>query len=790
MFNALCLLAAAIVFAPAILHAQNDRADELIGRSLDAFDLVPFGWEGEAEPLRPRLGVYVQAIPADSFALLPGVPSGARPVRVWHVMPHWSADRAGMLAGDLIVTLNGKPIGDSAYQYDDYLNVTFRELRPGEAAQFEIVRNGVFSRLSVPAIAAVRAPLPVPPDPPGLGPVRAGSWLAKSIATLGLIERAQVIQKQLCIVADQDFCTVPFTARPSPWRLNAVTYLHHNPTRVGAYSRWLDAEMWRQSDAHGLLGAVAHAGRTLGVELPPGLELPERPNARAEFDRYLVTIGAHLGRAYAPVRRDLDTLCRSLARLLDPVVSWEVELDTTTDQKRRRELRFASEKRLSGLFASADAIDRAALTQAGIMLAALTDTAWVRAFASKLRSDGLASAGRVAGVEGDVVAQWQTPQGLCVVGGPGANRYTGDFAVVFDLGGDDVYALPAVRPGAFRYLADLGGDDVYRSSEAGQGSGIGACDVLVDLAGNDTYRSVSWSQGAGVLGIGVLADFSGDDLYDARWCSQGSAFLGIGLLYDQAGADRYGADVYSQAFGYARGFGALLDCAGNDSYRAGWKHPDSRVPNRAHLAMSQGFGYGMRPWTTGVGTDGGIGLLSDRAGDDLYASDFFSQGGSYWYALGVLHDAAGADRYTAGQYSQGSGIHLSFGALLDDSGDDMYDAYAGLEQGNAHDWSAGCLEDAAGNDTYRGSSSSQGSALNVSFAWLLDAAGDDQYYARLSDTVHSQGGGNANRLRRGGSLGMLIDLGGGDDYYVEPRAEAGRPVVKGNGILFDDGRKQ
>jgi hypothetical protein len=235
----------------------------------------------------------------------------------------------------------------------------------------------------------------------------------------------------------------------------------------------------------------------------------------------------------------------------------------------------------------------------------------------------------------------------------------------------------------------------------------------------------------------------------------------------------------------------LLDRSGNDSYRAGWKYPDDRWPNRAHVSMSQGFGFGMRPWSTGVGTDGGIGLLSDKQGDDVYDADYFSQGGSYWYGLGILHDWQGADRYSAGQYSQGSGIHLSFGALLDDAGDDSYDGYAWLEQGNAHDWSSGCLEDYSGNDTYRSSGASQGCGFFVSFAYLLDSHGDDRYYIKQSDTTNSQGGGNFIQPRHSGSLGILMDLGKGDDWYLDLRMKPGEAVIKSQkGIGYDDGNPE
>ncbi|MBS1913474.1 MAG: PDZ domain-containing protein [Bacteroidetes bacterium] len=780
---------------PAPLHAQKVpaplSADSLLSRSLDMFDLPPFEWDGAPEPLRPRLGIYLSAIPADSLALIPGLAGTTNPLRIWHVMPHWSADEAGVLINDVLLSIDGRPIGDSLYQGEEYVNVLARDHAPGDTIRMTIVRGGVRRDIPVPLAAPVRVPMPVPAAPAALGPIRTGTWLQKTIATNALADRARSIQKQMRIVADQDFCTVPFAGRPNPWRLGAVTYLHHNPTRVGAYSRWLVDDCWRHVRAGvGLSGAVEAAARHLDVQLDAHENLYDRPHVPSELDGFMRTIQIRLDKAYAPVRKDLGEMTKSLAHLLDMDNNWEEELDSTSDPVARRALRVAHEKRLAALFTRADSVDLLSLTRGGMMAASLADSAWLVTFARALET---APGGKPAkpvkmdGVEGEIVMAWTTPLGRYVIGGKGANHYTGNFRCIIDLGGDDVYDLSPAEPGTVRFIADLAGNDVYRTPAAGIASGIGCVDVLADLGGDDTYRSAYYSEGAGLLGVGLLADFGGNDTYISHWCSQGAAFLGIGLLCDWDGSDSYSADVYSQGFGYVHGFGAILERAGNDSYRAGWKYPDSRIPNRAHLAMSQGFGFGMRPWSIGVGADGGIGVLSDLAGDDLYASDLFSQGGSYWYSLGILHDEQGADRYTAGQYSQGSGIHLSFAALLDNAGDDMYDAYAGLEQGNAHDWSSGCLEDAGGNDTYRGSGSSQGSALTVSFAWLLDASGDDQYYARLADTALSQGGGNTIRARRAGSLGMLIDLGGGDDYYVEPRERQGTLLIKGNGLIFDDG---
>src|SRR5439155_10920873 len=127
---------------------------------------------------------------------------------------------------------------------------------------------------------------------------------------------------------------------------------------------------------------------------------------------------------------------------------------------------------------------------------------------------------KVSGVDGDVLMSWNIPQGRCVIGGKGPNRYYGDFAFIFDVGGDDIYDLPSCKPGTSRFVADRSGNDIYRGVQSAA-SGIGCVDVLVDCAGNDVYQGARWSQGSGCLGVGILADYGGDDIYTSHWASQG-----------------------------------------------------------------------------------------------------------------------------------------------------------------------------------------------------------------------------------------------------------------------------
>jgi len=760
--------------------------DTLINHSLSIVDISPFEWNGAPDVLKPRFGVYMyNNFPADSVKLLTNGKDSILGNRVWQVSPHYSADEAGLLRNDIILRVNGLTLKDSVYGPEDVLNTRISKMYAGDTLHVQILRNGELRVIPVVLLAGKRAPMTFI-EPPGLGPVRQNTWLEHTLDSAKLQDKADSIEKQIRVISDMDMNTVPFTARPNPFRLNAITYLQHYPLRVGALSRQIDQSLWNGVIAGpGLAGAIDSAAVQLGC-LPTPQEKIIVPTTIEELNKYFSKVQSLLNTAYAPVHAHIDSLAYGLDELLNVDTSWEDAVDTVGDPMLQRAARIKAETRLAGMLGDADKVNFSDLVSAAGMLAALADTNWVRAFAAEIEKHMKPFSAKVPGVDGDVILEWNIPEGRCVIGGAGPNRYYGDFAFIFDLGGDDEYELPPCKPGAFRFVADVSGNDVYQGPMSA-GCGIGCVDVLVDCAGNDTYRGQRWSQGAGCLGIGILADFAGDDIYTANWCSQGAAFLGIGLLYDHAGSDHYMSDVYSQGFAYAKGFGMLLENAGNDSYRAGWKYDDSRYPNRAHLSMSQGFGYGMRPWSTGVGTDGGIGVLSDRQGDDVYDADLFSQGGSYWYGLGILHDWKGADRYSAGQYSQGSGIHLSCAALLDDSGDDSYDTYMYLEQGNAHDFSTGCLEDWAGNDTYRAVGAAQGSALNVSFGYLLDSHGNDTYYFKLSDTAQSEGGGNYNQPRHLGGMGLFIDLGHGDDYITEPHIQPGFPVVKTNGILYKDG---
>jgi len=365
---------------------------------------------------------------------------------------------------------------------------------------------------------------------------------------------------------------------------------------------------------------------------------------------------------------------------------------------------------------------------------------------------------KIAGVTGGVIAAWQSPWGKVVIGGTGPNTYEGDdFIGIIDLGGEDVYkgrvacglGLPGHSPISF--VLDLGGNDQYLGEDFTQGFGFNGVGVLWDLgSGSDVYRARYCSQACGLCGYGELYDDGGDDTYMADSGAQGAAAFGYGHLIDAKGNDSYRGARYVQAFAQVMGIGVLTDGAGNDLYFAGAKYLHLPLWNDRYQSLSQGFAIGNRYGATG----GGVALLLDEGdGNDVYQSDIYGQGSSYWFSLGMLVDRGGNDTYTSGQYCQGVGIHLSAGILVDLSGNDTYVMGVGLGQGAAHDWGVGWLIDRAGNDMYQGNG--QGMGLNFSVAILLDCAGDDSHSTNNDGSI---GKGSNN------DISLLIDLGGYDVY--------------------------
>jgi hypothetical protein len=452
----------------------------------------------------------------------------------------------------------------------------------------------------------------------------------------------------------------------------------------------------------------------------------------------------------------------------------------------------------------AERVDYANLIVAAQRLTSLGNETFLRRLSAAFSNQRPLS-GTVSGVTGDVLFVRQTSYGLIVIGGSGPNIYDLDatFALVIDLGGDDVYrgAIGASWDLELGHsvVIDLEGNDLYESSPLGLATGRLGVGVVVDLAGHDRYRLAPGAGGTGFAGLGILYDREGDDRYIGSRFSQGAAAGGLGLLVDRSGDDEYSADAYGIGFGTWLGLGAVIDVEGNDTYHCGGRYPSTynKVDHPGARPGDPGFEYDCFGLGSGVGSRvmgpanlqeaynlaGGWGILLDVAGDDLYRSDNFSQGLGYFFGMGIKLDLDGHDVHVAARYGHGSSAHFGVGVFLDRHGDDRYESSGPFYNGGAAwDSSVALMVDAgSGNDMYLLALSTGlgiadhgawaacvdeggtdrylvgdglGWGLNTSVAAFFDLAGQDTYTDL--PTTGTQGRGNARILQQG-DRGLFID---------------------------------
>ena len=404
--------------------------------------------------------------------------------------------------------------------------------------------------------------------------------------------------------------------------------------------------------------------------------------------------------------------------------------------------------------------------QAYLLCAALSYQKWVEGLDRQHQS--------IEGVEGNVVFYKRYEFGEIVVADTGKNVYKRDFAVIIDLGGDDIYRF-GVQTDKVHLIIDRAGNDQYEGDNYAIACGHFGISILIDEQGNDIYRAKSFSLGCGVFGVGLLIDKMGNDTYYGDTFTQGAGGFGIGVLRDEDGNDLYQGALYAQGFASTYGIGILGDQTGNDRYIVLEKYTDEIRYLDHYLSLSQGFSIGFRP-----DLSAGIGMILEGRGNDYYIADIFAQGASYWYGIGAIVDDVGNDSYIAYQYAQGSGVHIALGALIDMSGNDNYVA-KGVSQGCGHDLALGILYDIKGDDSYVAFDLSQGAGNANGVGLLIDESGDDAYSVKRAHNTQGYG----NFRREYGSIGVLIDIKGKDAYYSGKDASLWKKGEYGIGIDWE-----
>lgn len=289
-----------------------------------------------------------------------------------------------------------------------------------------------------------------------------------------------------------------------------------------------------------------------------------------------------------------------------------------------------------------------------------------------------------------------------------------------------------------------------------------------------------------------IYDAGGDDTYLGRletdWARQPYFWS-----YDISGDDYYHNEEIAGLVSAKGGIGILCDLDGDDVYSG------------ADYSVSALCGYAE---------------LWDITGDDTYKFGLHS-GGAATFGICLLIDEEGRDSYRVTQYGEGFGSTLAFGAIIDYAGFDNYYAggkylhvplapldYRSLSQGFGFGMrpdlagGIGMIYDEDGNDNYTGGVYSQAVAYWYALGIIYDKQGYDYYdsvYYPQGSGIHLaagllyDGGGEDHYYSKHGpgqgaahdwAVGFLIDRSGNDHYSVE----GGNGVALTNSVtIFLDG---
>jgi len=684
----------------------------------------------------PKAWIGVSMTLESSVPKMEGVSAKAA-IRVADLPVSSPALKAGVKTGDLIVGIDGKDWDIDAKEIINAFRAAVGGRRVGDVVALRIVRDEIEGMPAGPieeevrkrgeltlrhkvSLIEIKVTLEARPE--------TGSKVMKEVAIEPrawpeeALAKSLVEEKKLVdAYADVRQRLAKLHTTADAFRLDRVAHVHRHPWQL------------RTSDV--FFGQYRSQYRDLPAK-------PARPRDLAELREWLRATRQTRDEAFKALSADdmkfldanLDSLTNRFAE--------QIYLDSDPDKER-----YARHVKVLQLAARVDLAKLHALYYA---LHAVVSTDELRAALTKEWE----AKGKPEGVFYD--------QDGIVVSGHGSTWHRNKADVIIDLGGNDFYTNP---PAVLQI--DYGGDDAYEATGAwAQGAGRLGVSCLIDVAGNDSYVATRWAQGAAVLGAGALVDQAGDDTYRGDAFVQGVALWGKATLTDLSGNDRYEAHYMSQALGLPGGEAALDDVRGDDHYYAKGTKPTNYGDYGIFDAWSQGCGLGFRQHASG-----GVGMLVDSAGNDVYEAGNFSQGGGYYFGLGEMRDLAGDDRYIGSRYNQGFAAHQAVGFFEDLKGNDHYTTRQGVAQGLAWDECVTVFVDHEGDDTYEGGAFfSQAASAHNSICVFLDLAGKDRY------RYPQQAAAGGNDYHGGTSLSLFVDAGGAADEYAG--------ADRNNAILF------
>lgn len=721
--------------------------------------------------------------------------------RIGAVLPGTAASRAGLMAGDYLLSFDGKilddyPDGERAdalrnflrhhksisseieldilrlrsrarvdQEYTPLQELDFDRLRhhPGvhSSTALEVLHDSTrFSVVAKLSVRKMRAELPGAETLyPGLEKVHAphGEHALKLIDKHGLSEDWSQFLAQHA--RDERW-----TGQLDGWcDVNLLRYLRLRPEKLfvashalidGLDSTWGDWQPGQtpvEKPLHGSLSWLSATASSASYSVRREWRMDDLDALMSQLVSWVEEIGSLRDLAFAALDSDEQAELAVLSQKTRERFVHSFYIDAGDEH---RDL--ATRAQHTRLFALLSRVDLDALLSAAMLAAELRDP--------ELHRGIIALAKPYADNDNQqaLLAARTSRYGKVLLGGFADNEYRKPAALLIDVGGRDHYygavasALPE-RPVSM--LLDLGGDDRYSAtmpfSQGGAHMGVA---VLVDRGGDDVYLGTVGTQGSAWIGAAILADVGGNDHYTAQNYAQGAGFMGLGVLSDSQGEDQYRGALYVQGVGGPCGLGLLRDGSGHDDYRSGGVQLSTYEDDVAgsFRSASLGVGIGFRGYVRG-----GVGVVHDKAGDDYYEVGNFGLGVGYFYGLGLVYDETGNDRYHASRYGLGAAAHSAAGMFVDLRGDDRYDGNFVALIGAGWDLSLAGFMDEQGDDHYMGVARrfNIGVGAHNSFVLMVDASGTDRYMFSGHQQIW------ANDYHGGTSFAFRYDLGGADEYH-------------------------
>ena len=515
-------------------------------------------------------------------------------------------------------------------------------------------------------------------------------------------------------------------------RLSWYDHLLRNPVQAPAEAERFTRELHKAivDDPSGLGPAVAAASKSLDLGVRPVKALSNVPSPEKALEvvkKALEEARRAHAKALAPLNKtEIDTMVSSLYPVL---VSQNVVGHTLNDRAGGRQLVDLIEK-----------MDRKALIEAAEALVPLADPKLLDQL-KQLPANGNIP---VEGVTGRVVAKIDTPAGAIIVGGKESKTYNLDqmngVAAVIDLGrGNTYYEGTTSLDRPVLIILNLGGGNIFQGSKPGiQGAAILGVSLVVNREGNNSYKAADVAQASAIGGVGMIVEHGGKNTYQGVRRVQGQALGGLGILIGRGGQNDYHAAMWAQGLGAPLGFGLLEDTLGHDHYYCGGLYPTSYKPKTpGYEGFGQGVGAGIRQVA-----NGGIGILLNGGGHNVYEFDYLSHGGGYWCGMGFARDFGGnSQRLIARTAWDGSprsepifqrfgcgwGCHYSAGFLFDDGGNSLYEGTI-MGAGMGWDCSVGALLSFGEKDHFKTTGGlTQGCGAQASLGVLYHYGNDAVY---------------------------------------------------------------